>query len=80
MHDQQDTDSQGDLSAERHYTPQEVAELWVVSIKTVQRTFRGQPGVIAFGNDDTRWGRKHKTIRIPATVLARGHHELRSKL
>jgi hypothetical protein len=67
-----------DVALERHYTPQEVAELWGVSAKTIQRVFRGLPGVIELGNDETRWARKHKTMRIPESVIVQVHESYRS--
>lgn len=63
------------LEMERHYTPQEIAETWQVSVNTIRRMFRGEPGVLEFGSDETRWSRKRKTLRIPASVLMRVHQQ-----
>lgn len=62
-----------DLAGEKHFTPQEVSALWAVSPNTVRRMFRDEPGVLEFGSDETRWGRKRKCLRIPESVLRRVH-------
>jgi hypothetical protein len=61
------------IAFEKHYKPQEVAELWGISASTVRRLFRGVPGVLEWGNDETRWSRKRKEMRIPASVVERVH-------
>ena len=68
-----------EIAMERHFAPQEVAELWNVSCNTARRIFRNEPGVIEFGSDETRWSRKRKVMRIPASVVARVHGRLRCK-
>jgi hypothetical protein len=68
-----------EIALERHYSPQEVAEMWGVSVNTIRRAFRGEPGVIEFGSDETMWGRKRKTMRIPVSALIRVHELRRSK-
>jgi hypothetical protein len=62
-----------ELAFEKHYTPQELAELWGVSANTVRRMFSGELGVLEFGSDETRWSRKRKVMRIPASVVLRIH-------
>jgi len=63
---------------EKRWTVQEVAELWSVSPDTVRRTFRNESGVIEFGSNETRWGRKRKIMRIPTSVLVRVHKRRRN--
>ena len=60
-------------AAERHYTIQEIAELWKVSTMTVRRCFEDQPGVLklSFGRRLAGKGRPHVTLRIPESVLER---------
>jgi Helix-turn-helix domain len=53
-----------EVAEEKFYTPQEVAEVLKISVDTVRRRFRSEPGVVTFGD-------KHKTIRIPQAVLER---------
>jgi hypothetical protein len=69
-----------DVATERHYSPDQVAEMWGVHANTIRRLFRGEPGVLEFGSDETRWSRKRKTMRIPESVLIRVHENKRSKL
>lgn len=58
---------------ERHYTPKEVAKLWAVSEKSVIRVFEKEPGVLVIGNRVGRLTRRHRTLRIPFSVLERVH-------
>jgi hypothetical protein len=66
------------LSTERHYKPQEVAEMWSMSHVTVRRMFRDEPGVLTFGTEETRGKRRYMSMRIPQTVLDRVSEKLRS--
>lgn len=66
------------IALERHYSVQEVADMWNVSANTVRRTFSSEPGVIEFGSDETRWSRKRKIMRIPHSVLVRVHQQQRT--
>jgi hypothetical protein len=58
---------------ERHYTPQEIAKLWAVSQKSVIRVFEKEPGVLVLQNSLGRHSRRHRTMRIPFSVLERVH-------
>ena len=58
---------------ERHYTPKEVAKLWAVSEKSVIRVFEKEPGVLVIQNSLGRHARRHRTLRIPFSVLERVH-------
>jgi DNA-directed RNA polymerase specialized sigma24 family protein len=51
------------LKDERHFTPQELAELWSVSVQTIREIFQ-------------RSRRRYKTIRIPESVADRVHTRL----
>jgi hypothetical protein len=63
------------LATERHYTPQEVAEIYGLSDTMVRRMFRRQGGVLRIGEASRRVGRRHTrrmyTMRIPETVVRR---------
>jgi len=70
--------------SERHYTTKEVAELWNVSMETVRRYFRDEPGVLILGTRNgtgrkpTKTGRQRNPtehLRIPESVLARFHEQ-----
>ena len=68
------------IALERHYTPQEVAELWLLDVSTVRRMFLDEPGVFRLGKSDRRDGKRdYLTLRIPESVLQRVH-ERRSSL
>ena len=57
-------------AVERHYSVQEIAELWQVSADTVRRRFAGEPGVLAIGR-----GRR-SLLRVPESVLSRVHNRM----
>ncbi len=57
-------------AVERHYTVQEIAEMWQVSTDTARRTFAGEPGVLAIGR-----GRR-ALLRVPESVLSRVHNRM----
>jgi hypothetical protein len=62
---------------ERHYTVQEIGELWNLHPSTITRLFRDEPGVLKFGSMQSRRGRRcHVTLRIPASVVERVHRRL----
>jgi response regulator of citrate/malate metabolism len=61
------------IAIERHYSVQEIAEMWNISTSTVRRIFRGQDGVLEIGAEETRYGRPHRVMRIPESVLVRVH-------
>jgi hypothetical protein len=64
------------LKDERHFTPQELAETWGVSVETIRVIFRDEPGVLKIGPDGTRFKRGYKTLRIPESVAERVHARL----
>lgn len=67
----------GIASAERHYSPDEIAELWNLSPDWVRNTFKHEPGVLVIGNAQPRRGkRSYRTLRIPQSVLERVHKRM----
>jgi hypothetical protein len=64
------------LKDERHFTPQELAELWGVSVQTIREIFQREEGVLKIGRDGTRNRRRYKTVRIPEPVVERVHTRL----
>jgi hypothetical protein len=64
------------LKDERHFTPQELAETWGVSVQTIRELFKDEEGVLKIGRDGTRNRRRYKTIRIPESVAERVHTRL----
>jgi hypothetical protein len=60
---------------ERHYSVDELAELWGVSDDFVRRLFINEPGVVVFFK--YRPGRRtYRTLRIPESVARRIHGQL----
>jgi hypothetical protein len=64
------------LKDERHFTPQELADMWKVSVQTVREIFQNEDGVLKIGRDGTRTRRRYKTLRIPESVVERVHTRL----
>ena len=57
---------------ERHYTPKQLAELWLLDESTIRRLFHDEPGVLKFGHAARRDGRRdYITLRIPESVARR---------
>jgi hypothetical protein len=69
-----------DSAFERHFTPQELAELWRLDESTVRRMFLDEPGVLVYGKEKRRDGhRDYVTLRIPASIAAKVHERRRRK-
>ncbi len=68
-----------DIALERHYTVQEVAEMWNLAYNTVLKLIEDEPGVLVFGSPETRYGRKRITRRIPESVMIRVHQKRMTK-
>ena len=60
-----------DFCVEKHYKPDELAEILNYSVDTIYREFRNEPGVIEVGSDEKMHKRKKKSIRIPHSVYVR---------
>ncbi len=58
---------------ERHYTPEEIADLWKIHPETVRRIFGEEPGVLNTGAEQKPGKKKKTTLRIPESVLQRVH-------
>ena len=56
---------------ERHYTVQELAQLWNMSEDFVARRIRREPGVVKFGNPKPGASFERWTYRVPASVAER---------
>lgn len=66
-------DGRQDPALEKHYSVIEVAKLWSLSENTIRRMFTGEPGVVEWGSEESRFKRAYKTMRIPESVLQRVH-------
>jgi hypothetical protein len=57
---------------EHHFTPRELAELWKFDESTIRRMFIDEPGVMIYGKEKRRDGRRdYVTLRIPDSVVQR---------
>ncbi len=65
-----------EFSEEKHYTPQELAKLWELSVQTIREIFKNEDGVLKIGSNGTRTRRRYKTLRIPESVVERVHTRL----
>ncbi|MGH9345558.1 MAG: hypothetical protein ACRD19_17560, partial [Terriglobia bacterium] len=61
---------------ERHYTVDEAAELWNLSRDVITRLFEAEAGVVVIENRRLGSRRRHRTLRIPQSVLERVHRRL----
>jgi hypothetical protein len=61
---------------ERHYSIQEVAELWGLCENSVRDIFRDEPGIVRIQRSKSRYKRAYTTIRIPLSVLYRVHRRM----
>lgn len=66
-----------EISAEKHYSVLELAEIWNLSENTIRRIFEHEPGVLRWGSKEGRFKRRYTTLRIPETVVLRVHRRLR---
>jgi len=65
----------GETAFERHYSVEELAELWRMSEDFVRRLFLREPGVVVFHH--ARPGRRvYRTLRIPEAVAQRVHRRM----
>jgi hypothetical protein len=67
-------------AAEKHYTPQELADQWSLSATKIRRMFESEPDVLRIGDPSRREGRQLKrgyyTMRISATAAERMYKRL----
>ena len=64
------------LAFERHFTPQQLGNLWELDERTIRRIFRDEPGVLRVGKSYRRDGkREYVSLRIPESVALRVHQQ-----
>ena len=64
---------------ERHFTINEIADLWSLSPSVIRAIFRDRTDVIRIGHGEKMRKRAYVSIRVPESVVQRVHQELRSK-
>jgi hypothetical protein len=65
---------------EKHYSVQELAEIWNLSDDTIRRLFRDEPGVIRINATHGRQKRRYVVLRLPESVVMRVHERLRKQV
>ena len=61
---------------ERHYSVEELTQLWGMSEDFVRRLFLHEPGVVVFYRQQPG-KRVYRTLRIPASIALRVHRRMR---
>lgn len=64
---------------EEHYTPQELGKIWNLHPDTIRSIFRNEPEVFVLNRPEKMNKRGYATMRIPASVAARVHHQHRGR-
>jgi transcriptional antiterminator len=64
---------------ERHFSVQELSELWNYSEPTIREMFKDEEGVMATGEGERLHKRAYITLRIPESVVRRVHARLSTR-
>lgn len=62
--------------AEPHFTPDEIATAWKVSVDVVRRLFENEPDVLVLESRRSFSRRRYRTLRIPRPVAERVYRRL----
>jgi hypothetical protein len=63
--------------AERHYSVEEIADMWALGPDATRKLFEREPGVMVLGDtQSTIRKRKYTTLRIPESVAQRVHRRM----
>lgn len=65
-----------DGTFERHYSVNEISELWGLSQRTIRRIFDEEPGVVELDKRSSLHKRAYVTRKIPESVVKRVHRKL----
>jgi len=66
----------GNVVNERHYSPDELGQLWGLSADTIRRLFDREPGVLVIEHAKAKGRRRYRTVRIPESVAQRVHRRM----
>jgi hypothetical protein len=70
------TEAQTPAPFEMLCTPRELSQMWKFDERTIRRWFIDEPGVLKFGKEDRRDGkRQYVTLRIPISVAQRVYNQ-----
>ena len=64
---------------QRHFSPEELAGTWSLSIDTVRRMFESEPDVLVIEHTKNTARRRYRTLRIPESVALRVHRRMTIK-
>ncbi len=64
------------IIAERHFSPEQLGELWNLSADTVRRLFDREPGVLVLERARAHGRRRYRTLRSPESVAQRVHKRM----
>jgi hypothetical protein len=67
------------IEFDRHYSVQEIADLYGWSTDKTRAIFEDEPDVLSVGHGDRRSCRRYFTLSIPERVVRRVHARLRIK-
>lgn len=62
--------------SERHYTVDQVAEMWSLSRESVRQMFLSEVDVLRIARPGNRYKRSYVTLRIPESVLNRVYRRM----
>jgi hypothetical protein len=68
-----------DVALERHYTISEIAEMWHLEYKKVQRLFMDVDGVLKEVTDGTLKKQRYTLLRVPESIVIQVHRKLRTQ-
>jgi hypothetical protein len=68
------------IEFDKHYSVQQIAEIWGWGVDKVRQIFENEPDVLREGKGDRRSCRRYITLRIPERVVRRVHACLRTKI
>jgi hypothetical protein len=60
---------------EKHFTLEQIAEAWGISVRNARRIFRDVPGVADLTVHRSLTTRSYQVLRVPASVAARVHEQ-----
>jgi hypothetical protein len=61
------------IEFDKHYSVQQIAEIWGWGVDKVRQIFENEPDVLREGKGDRRSCRRYITLRIPERVVRRVH-------